>query len=322
MKHPILSIFTIAQNRTLFVTIFTLLALVVVPSLVPSLAFQTAFGAEAESPASSEEAVSETTESAEQDEENIFVRLRQNDTGEDVALETSILVFSSADGGLKVSLVGAIHVAEKQYYDALNEKFKTYDAVLYEVVAEKGARPEKGSQGGFLGFLQRTFGTTLGLVHQIGSIDYSGENMVHADMTPEDFKKAMEAREESFLTMYARSVGYGIARTRPNNGNSNLQFLSLLFKRNKQKELKRMFAKEMCDMDSSIEPFDSGDGSAILTDRNEHALAILKEQIDAGKTNIAIFYGAAHLPHLAEKLESDFGLTRESVEWLSAWTLE
>ena len=37
--------------------------------------------------------------------------------------------------------------------------------------------------------------------------------------------------------------------------------------------------------------------------------------------HIAIFYGLAHLPDLARRLESDIGLTRRDANWIDAWDL-
>ncbi len=39
--------------------------------------------------------------------------------------------------GLEVDLIGAIHIADKSYYDTLNESFKGYDALLYEMVGSE-----------------------------------------------------------------------------------------------------------------------------------------------------------------------------------------
>ena len=43
------------------------------------------------------------------------------------------------DAGVTVHLVAAVHIAEKSYFDALNENFKLHDAVLYENLFQKTA---------------------------------------------------------------------------------------------------------------------------------------------------------------------------------------
>src|SRR5688500_13996743 len=58
-------------------------------------------------------------------------------------LEAAIATYEK--GGVKVHLVSAVHVGEKKYYDELATTFKTYDALLYEMVKPKDA--EVGRRG-------------------------------------------------------------------------------------------------------------------------------------------------------------------------------
>ena len=62
-----------------------------------------------------------------------FLRIRRDDKGEPVALETSVVRYVPADDtrpGLSVALIGAVHVGDKGYYDELTKAFTSYDAVL------------------------------------------------------------------------------------------------------------------------------------------------------------------------------------------------
>src|ERR1700723_3206451 len=65
-------------------------------------------------------------------------------------LQTAIVTYKNADG-VTVHLVSAVHVGEKPYYEELNKTFESYDALLYELVKPKGARPpapgEKSQSG-------------------------------------------------------------------------------------------------------------------------------------------------------------------------------
>ena len=63
------------------------------------------------------------------------------------------------------------------------------------------------------------------------------------------------------------------------------------------------------------------EGSAIITDRNAIALKRLREQIDAGKKKIAIFYGAAHLKEFAQSLQKEFQMEKINTDWIVAWDL-
>jgi hypothetical protein len=81
-----------------------------------------------------------------------FLRLTKDDAGSPLALEAAVVRYEAADSeqrGLKVDLISAVHVADRSYYQELNRLFKTYDAVLYELVAPAGTRvPKNGGTGG------------------------------------------------------------------------------------------------------------------------------------------------------------------------------
>jgi hypothetical protein len=61
-------------------------------------------------------------------------------------------------------------------------------------------------------------------------------------------------------------------------------------------------------------------GSVLVTERNKAAIKVLKQQIAAGKKNMAIFYGAAHMKDMEKRLE-DLGFKRQKVEYRVAWDL-
>src|SRR5690606_17465235 len=96
---------------------------------------------------------------------------------EPVTLQTSIVRFTPAEGqdGPVVDLVGAVHIGEKSYYDALNKAFDDYDVVLYELVAPEGAIPDKKAGGGGnpISTLQQGMKRMLQLEFQLDRIDYA-----------------------------------------------------------------------------------------------------------------------------------------------------
>jgi hypothetical protein len=255
-----------------------------------------------------------------------FLRIRQTDAEEPVALETSIARYSSTDATrpLTVDLVGAIHVGDKAYYDKLNEKFKSYDAVLYELVAPHDVTPKPGERSfSSISFLQLSMKNVLELKFQLDCVDYRKSNFVHADMTPEEFAKSMSDRGESFGQMFLRMLGQSIAMQSKDPARSgDAQLLAaLLDPKRRALRLKRVMAKQFKDMEGAASALDGPDGSTILTERNKAALRVLAKQIDAGKARIAIFYGAAHLPDMEERLIAEFDLQRTGTTWLTAWDL-
>ena len=85
--------------------------------------------------------------------------------------------------------MGAIHIGDKTYYEELNRRFRRYDAVLYELVAPREANvPQPGQcPGTAVGGVQVGMKSLLALAFQLDCIDYAAKNMVHADMSPEEF---------------------------------------------------------------------------------------------------------------------------------------
>ena len=56
-----------------------------------------------------------------------------------VSLQTSVARYTDRSRpGPSIDLVSAVHIGEGDYYATLNELFKNYDVVLYELVADEG----------------------------------------------------------------------------------------------------------------------------------------------------------------------------------------
>lgn len=264
---------------------------------------------------------------AEKKGEQDFLRLRRNDAKEPVALETAIASYTGTnqEKPVLVDLIGAVHIGDKAYYESLNKAFESYDAVLYELVAPRDATPTPGARPASpVSFLQLTMKNMLSLQFQLDCIDYSKKNFVHADMTPDEFTKSMSDRGESMLQMFLRMFGQSIAmQSRDPARSGDAQLLSALFAKPEERSLslKRVMASQFEDMETATAILDGPEGSTIVTERNKAALAVLKEQLEAGHARIAIFYGAAHLPDMEERLAEDFQLKRSGTKWLTAWDL-
>jgi len=262
-----------------------------------------------------------------------FIRVRRDEKGKPVAMETAVVRYVSADRpGVTVDLVGAIHIADKSYYDELNKRFETYEVVLYELVAPEGTRiPKEGRPGNTahpIGAMQNGMGAMLELEHQLDRVDYTKENFVHADMSPEDFSKSMEKRGESLMQMFLRLMGQGMVQQAAQQqkeggaGSTDLGLLMALFSKDRAHKLKSLFADQFENMESQMLVFNGPEGSTIITERNKKAFEVLDKQLKAGKKNVAVFYGAGHLPDMEQRLATDFGLKREGEKWLTAWSLE
>ena len=123
--------------------------------------------------------------------------------------------------------------------------------------------------------------TMLELDHQLEKVDYTQPNFVHADMSPDEFAKAMKDRNESFLQMYFRLLGTAMAQQSEMaaSGPSDFDLFTALFANDRPRRLKILLAKQLSEMESLMVSFGGEEGSAIITERNKKALAVLKEQL-------------------------------------------
>jgi hypothetical protein len=217
-----------------------------------------------------------------------------------------------------------MHIAEEDYYDQLNREFDQYDAVLYELVAAEGSEVpgQEDIVGSPLALLQGGMTEMLGLTYQLGAIDYTRENMVHADMSPEEFAESMQDRRESFLAMFVRMMADALARQQEVDDSASQQLMQAFFEDDPTLALKRVIADQFQDMERWLTAIEGPQGSTLIGERNKVALEVLSQQLAAGKQKIAIFYGAAHMPNLQRGLQDQFQLTPRDSRWLTAWKLE
>jgi hypothetical protein len=277
-------------------------------------------------PPEGEPVAKKPAEAAKEKSGSKFLRLRREDDGKLRSMETAMVRYVTPAGvapALAVDLIGAVHVGEKSYYERLNGLFASYDALLYELVAPEGTRIPKGGRASThpVGMLQQGMKDMLELEYQLEHVDYEQDNFVHADMSPEDFSRSMEARGESFLSMMFRMMGQSMAMQSKRQQPGDVEMLFALFDPNRALALKRVMAEQFEDLEGVMAAFEGPDGSTIISERNKKALDVLKQEISDGKQRIGIFYGAGHMPDMEQRLISDFGLQRQSERWFEAWDL-
>jgi hypothetical protein len=261
-------------------------------------------------------------------EEPKFIRVRKDDENRPQTMETAVISYTSkARPGVTIDLIGAVHIADRSYYDELNKQFENYDVVLYELVAKEGTRiPKEGRKEKSshpIGMMQDGMSTVLELSHQLACIDYTKENLVHADMSPEEFSKSMEQRGESFFQMFLRMMGTGIAQSAAGaSGMNDTEILLALFSKDRAYKLKMIMAQQFQALEGSMSALDGPEGSTIITERNKRCFVVLDKQLAEGKKKIGVFYGAGHLPDMQRRLAADYGFERSGESWLTAWQLQ
>lgn len=254
-----------------------------------------------------------------------FSRITKNDSGELQALQLAIVSYAPAAGdrNVRVDLISAVHIGEKSYYERLNELFKDYDALLYELIAPAGTvitaddRPT-----GMVSGLQRGMTAMLDLSFQLEEIDYTQPNFVHADLSPKEMSASMAERNESLYVYFWRIV-YASLRdySRDPLGLRNMNALTGSMASSRQSHpLKILMANEFADVDRLQDMLGKDSESAVIGARNARAIEVLEREVDAGARRLGIFYGVGHMRDLENRL-LDIGYVPVETRWVDAWAL-
>ncbi len=284
-----------------------------------------------------------------------WFRLDRNARNVPTELSTSIVRYSGRfrgdDGEIRdvsVDLIGAIHVAEPEYYAALNEAFREYETVVFELVVGRGVdvratieenRNQKpqitGSPFDAISLSQQALGAALGLTYQIDGIDYLAPNMRRGDAFAEDFLLKILSNGDVPNFLFDAFLQAALDRSA---GQTAGWALACAVAKDKRTAFRRLVANELAateltapDESEISFPENADDAeklnknereNALIHYRDEFAIKAAQEELAAGKTKIAIFFGVAHLPDLARRLETQLGLTRDGEpRWLPAWTM-
>ena len=242
---------------------------------------------------------------------------------------------SASNGTERVDFIGAVHLGEPAYYADLNKRFKGYDRVLFELVADHGRveQLEGPNQDSMLGAFQRAFSQLLGLTFQLDEINYGAPNFVHADLSPTQLAQAMTARGESFATLLLKLLRFSFdpkvrddlkraGYEEPQLDGINPVLIALRGPTPKERaRIKLFFAQGLASSDVIMKYLEGENGISLIDDRNIAALDILRQQLKAGQKHLGIFYGVGHLPDMHERLTQQLGFKIVEIEWVTAWML-
>lgn len=259
------------------------------------------------------------------DSQTQFVRIDLDEDAQPRALQVSIVTYAPTDERLLgVDLLGAIHIGDAAYYRELNDRFREYDALLYELVApqEAVASNRLDKRKGILSTTQAGMTKLLDLTFQLDEINYDQANFVHADLSPSELRASMEERGESLYVYFWRLFFASMDEyAKDPLGLRDIEMMSSMLSSNQDDSLKTMLAYEMTNVEQVQDILGDDSGSAVIGARNQRAIDVLKEQIDAGAKRIGIFYGVAHMPDLESRLRDQLDLHYERTEWVDAWVL-
>lgn len=259
-------------------------------------------------------------------------------TAEPDRLQTAVTRFEK--DGTTVDLVGVVHLADTAYFKTLNERLKTYDAVLYEMVGGPH-RPDKVTTGGeappadgevaeevgSVRQLQQLAKAFFGLDYQLDAIDYTAPNFVHADVDWREMETLMKARNETLMTLFTRAMSLPEDAALPGipaDDDAAEAMMRRLFNAvitGDSAGLKRTLAPFLSEAENLIAQLEGEDGTVLVRERNRVVLEKFAElRRERGPGTYAIFYGAGHMPDFEQRL-LDEGFAKGETSWLDAWTI-
>lgn len=253
--------------------------------------------------------------------------IRFETTGEhEGRLETAIVRYENRDG-VALDLVAVVHIGDEGYFDELNRRFDSYDAVLYEMVAPEGADPTQiGRATSPVSMIQRGLCNGLGLAFQLEAVDYSKANFVHADLTTEGFARVWEERNMNFFKLFLQimSASMGSAAGGAESALTPQAMFEAVRSKNRQQRMKYLLGREFSNLELMFAGGrnESGeDDSILIGERNKAAMRVVGEQISLGRKKLALFYGAGHMADFELRAGRDFAFAKTGVEWLTAWNV-
>ena len=264
-----------------------------------------------------------------------FMRYREpDDTGG--GLEIAVTYFVSPEGGPRIDLVGAAHIADASFYALVQQLLDRADVVLYEGVKPEGATPEEFQRTAAKGVnpireLQTKLAGWFGLVVQMDAVDYRRAHFVHADLTAEEFLGREAPAEGDADAPGGEATDVDQAdlpaplRNTIKQDKAIKPLLDAMLGRPGpfRAQVKMMLARIMgsADVQGLLTVMMPGLSDLLLTKRNAVVIERLRERIGEADGSIAVFYGAAHMQGIQKLLEEELGYRRAGGKWLRAWEM-
>jgi hypothetical protein len=235
------------------------------------------------------------------------------------ALETAVVAYQQADTGRRVYLVGAVHIAHADYYQALQDILDSMDLVLWEGVGAKEKPTEEAAARFDVIFrAQVMMRRLLNLEGQLGSIDYSRPFWRNSDVSVNELQAQLDERHLELI---------------PNEGLVRLLFGTLFTFMDPEtiprseligKSYRAMLAPILGSIDDPESMFakidQSGLKDVIIDYRNAYVIKDLAgELLRPGPSRIAIFYGAGHFRGMDAALREQLKLRYLGTHWVKAW---
>lgn len=255
--------------------------------------------------------------------------IRFVDLGEKGArLQVALAHLLPAGAGPRVDLLGAVHIADGAFWRDVQRLAETSDAVLYEMVKPKEARPEAMAEADNpIRRLQLKVAKWFDLKFQIEALDYGRPHFVHADLTVEELGGGAGEGETRENAGGSASLPGELAKLEPllkmaepalekmmgADGDPQARAVRLRFK--------RMVASALGIAGNHAAMLVGPALSELLITRRNAVVVRRLAELEKSTRSALVLYGAGHMRELERALVAEGGYRRAGGRWLTAWEI-
>jgi len=171
--------------------------------------------------------------------------------------------------------------------------------------------------------LQKQLADALGLAYQLEALPYQSSNWRISDMTAEELFSAFSGTEVEFETFSGTLAGTSLPARVVGMLLRFLQMLDGMYDGAISEMVKVLFIEILGDEEmikASMKQFGADFARILISERNQIVIddvaRILETQPEV--ESIAILYGAAHMPDMAERLTEQLAYQEDETDWLRA----
>ncbi|HYR59097.1 MAG TPA: hypothetical protein VEO95_10720 [Chthoniobacteraceae bacterium] len=258
--------------------------------------------------------------------------LRTTDLPESArGLQTGSTEYRPASGsGASVWLIGVAHLGTAEYFKAIQQRLDRQTVVLYEGIGIHDVQQGPGALKGDSG-IQGTLADALGLKFQLDAIDYRRASFINSDLRAPELEHEVKQRgadsgsasDETFNQLVDALQGTGMM------GGALTQMIGFLGSSPQMREMTKLMlievlgqAGELIDAARNLSPDVKDLFDVILTQRNAVVIRDLRAQLARLKPgqSVAVFYGAAHMDEIAQRLRDELHYAPVKTEWDTAFS--
>jgi hypothetical protein len=251
-------------------------------------------------------------------------------------LQTASVEYRPASGtGPSVVLVGVAHLGTTEYFQSIQQRLDKQTVVLYEGIGIHDVKKGPGAMRD--SGIQSTLADALGLKFQLDAIDYRRASFINSDMHVPEIEQEVKKREPADPKTGAATGGgdamldqlVDALQGTGMSGGALTGMIGLLGSTPQMREMTKTMlievlgqAGELLEMAKTSSPDMKDLFDVILTQRNQVVMQDLRKQLASHRAgdSIAIFYGAAHMDEIAQRLRTELHYVPVKTDWDTAFS--